>query len=191
MKIKFFVPLIAALTFAVTACDDDKKGSDLYGNDNASGTLPNSPDQVDMSNGPGGSGANGIDENQRPAGVNPDTDVDYSILGNSTVYFEFDKSTIPASERGKLEAVKQWMDANPGRSLFLAGNADKRGTPEYNLALGERRALAVREYLAGLGLQPGNLYTNSYGADRPAMEGDTEEAYAKNRRVMVGVINQK
>jgi outer membrane protein OmpA-like peptidoglycan-associated protein len=190
MKIKFFVPLLAALTFAITACDDDKKGSDLYGSDNASGTLPNSPDQVDMSSG-ANNGVNGIDESQRPAGVNPDTDVDYSILANSTVYFEFDKSTIPASERGKLDAVKQWMDANPGRSLFLAGNADKRGTPEYNLALGERRALAVREYLAGLGLQPGNLYTNSYGADRPAVEGDSEEAYAKNRRVQVGVINQK
>ena len=190
MKIKFFVPLIAALTFAVTACDDDKKGSDLYGNDNASGSLPNSPDTVDMSNGANG-GAGGIDENQRPAGVNPDTDVDYTILANSTVYFEFDKSTIPASERGKLEAVKQWMDANPGRSLFLAGNADKRGTPEYNLALGERRALAVREYLVGLGLPATSLYTNSYGSDRPAIDGDTEEAYAKNRRVEIGVIVQK
>jgi outer membrane protein OmpA-like peptidoglycan-associated protein len=193
MKIKFLVPILALLTFAVTACDDDKKGADIYGGDNASGALPNSPDQLSMGNGNGTdtNGANGIDESQRPAGVNPDTDVDYSTLESSTVYFEFDKSTIPASERGKLEAVKQWMDANPGRSLFLAGHADKRGTPEYNLALGERRALAVREYLAGLGLQPGNLYTNSYGADRPAMEGDTEEAYSKNRRVQIGVINQK
>jgi peptidoglycan-associated lipoprotein len=128
--------------------------------------------------GPGDAG--GIDESPRPAGINPDTDVDYSVLASSTVYFEFDKSTIPASERGKLEAVKQWMDANPGRSLFLAGHADKRGTPEYNRALGERRALAVS-----------NLYTNSYGSDRPAVEGDTEEAYAKNRRVEIGVINQK
>jgi outer membrane protein OmpA-like peptidoglycan-associated protein len=193
MKIKFLVPVLALLTFAVTACDDDKKGSDLYSGDNASGTLPNSPDTLNMANGngPDTSGANGIDESQRPPGVNPDTDVDYSTLESITIYFEFDKSTIPASERGKLEAVKQWMDANPGRSLFLAGNADKRGTPEYNLALGERRALAVREYLAGLGLQAGNLYTNSYGADRPAMEGDSEEAYAKNRRVQIGVINQK
>jgi outer membrane protein OmpA-like peptidoglycan-associated protein len=188
MKIKFLVPLIAALTLALTACDDDKKGSDLYGNDNANGVLPNQSDQVDMAS---KDGTNSIDENQRPAGVNPDTDVDYSILANSTVYFEFDKSTISADQRGKLQAVKEWMDANPGRSLFLAGHADKRGTPEYNRALGERRALAVREYLAGLGLQPGNLYTNSYGSDRPAEQGDTEDAYAKNRRVEVGVINKK
>jgi peptidoglycan-associated lipoprotein len=187
MKIKFLVPLIAVLTLAITACDD-KKGSDLYGNDNTSGALPNSPDQVDLSN---GKGVGSIDENQRPAGVNPDTDVDYSILANSTVYFDFDQSTVRSDQRGKLEAVKQWMDANPGRSLFLAGHADKRGTPEYNRALGERRALAVREYLAGLGLQPGNLNTISYGSDRPAVEGDTDDAYAKNRRVEVGVINQK
>jgi outer membrane protein OmpA-like peptidoglycan-associated protein len=190
MKITYLAPLIAALTLAITACDDDKKGSDVYG-DQGSGSLPNNAsDTVDM-NGANGAGAGGIDENQRPAGVNPDTDVDYSILANSTVYFEFDKSTIPASERPKLEAVKQWMDQNPGRSLFLAGHADKRGTPEYNRALGERRALAVREYLAGLGLPPANLYTNSYGSDRPAVDADTEEAYAKNRRVEVGVINQK
>jgi peptidoglycan-associated lipoprotein len=83
------------------------------------------------------------------------------------------------------------MKSNPGHQLFLAGHADKRGTPEYNRALGERRALAVREYLVGLGLPAGSLYTNSYGSDRPAMDGDTEEAYAKNRRVQVGVIAQK
>jgi peptidoglycan-associated lipoprotein len=193
MKIKFLAPLAAVLTLAVTACDDDKKGADLYGSgDNAALPDNNQGDKLDMGNGASGPGAGGIDENQRlPASVNPDTDVDYSILANSTVYFEFDKSTIPPSERPKLEAVKQWLDQNPGRSLFLAGHTDKRGTPEYNLALGERRALAVREYLAGLGLNPANLFTNSYGADRPAVEGDTEEAYAKNRRVEVGVVNQK
>jgi peptidoglycan-associated lipoprotein len=188
MKITFLAPLLAVLTLALTACDDDKKGSDLYGDQNG-GALPNSSgDQLDMAD---KNGAGGIDENARPAGVNPDTDVDYSILASSTVYFEFDKSTIPAAERGKLDAVKQWMDSNPGRSLFLAGHADKRGTPEYNRALGERRALAVREYLAGLGVPPANMFTTSYGSDRPAVQGDTEEAYAKNRRVEVGVINQK
>ena len=188
MKTKLLVPLFAALTLAITACGDNKKGSDIYG-DNQAGALPNNGDTVDMNGANGGAG--GINESERPAGINPDTDVDYSTLSSSTVYFEFDKSTIPASERGKLEAVKQWLDANPGRSLFLAGHADKRGTPEYNRALGERRALAVREYLAGLGLTPANLYTNSYGSDRPAVQGDDEAAFAKNRRVEIGVINQK
>lgn len=189
MKIKFLLPLVAALTFAITACDDDKKGSDLYNNGDNAALPDNNGDKLNM-NGPD-SATNSITEGGRIPGMNPDTDVDYSTLASSTVYFEFDKSTIPPQERSKLEAVKQWMDANPGRSLFLAGHADKRGTPEYNRALGERRALAVREYLAGLGLPAANLYTNSYGSDKPAMEGDTEEAYAKNRRVEIGVINKK
>ena len=184
MKIKCLVPVFVALTLVFTACSDDKKGSDLYGGGPDNGNLPG--DKVDMDN-PGG----GIPPADRPAGINPDTDVNYQTLASSTVYFEFDKSTISASERSKLETVRQWMEANPGRSLFLAGHADKRGTPEYNRALGERRALAVREYLAGLGMSPGTLFTNSYGSDRPAVEGDTEDAYAKNRRVEIGVINQK
>ena len=98
-------------------------------------------------------------------------------------------STAPSA--ASSHAVSEWFKANPGHSLFLAGHADKRGTPEYNRALGERRALAVREYLVGLGLPAASLYTNSYGSDRPAVDGDTEEAYAKNRRVEIGVIVQK
>ena len=140
---------------------------------------------------PGDTLSTGIQENARPGGnFNPDRDVNYQMLASDTVYFAFDSSTIPAAEQAKLQAVSDWFKANPGHTLFLAGHADKRGTPEYNRALGERRALSVREYLVGLGLPASALYTNSYGADRPAVEGDTEEAYAKNRRVEVGVIIQ-
>jgi peptidoglycan-associated lipoprotein len=137
---------------------------------------------------PGGD-ANGIPPTDR-GNFNPN-DADYTTLASDTVYFAFDSSTIPGAERGKLQAVADWLKSNAGHSLFLAGHADKRGTPEYNRALGERRALAVREYLVGLGLPASSLYTNSYGSDRPAIDGDTEEAYAKNRRVEIGVIVQK
>lgn len=144
------------------------------------GTLPNG-DKVDMTGIPQG----------RPEGINPDKDVNYSTLESNTVYFAFDSSTIPGAERSKLAAAAEWLKANPGHALFLAGHADKRGTPEYNRALGERRALAVREYLVGLGLPAASLFTISYGSDRPAVQGDTEQAYAKNRRVQIGVIVQK
>jgi len=184
MKIKCLAPLLVALTLVFTACSDDKKGSDIYNGGADGGNLPG--DKVNLDN----AGA-GIPPADRPAGINPDTDVNYQTLASSTIYFDFDKSTINAGERGKLETVRQWLEANPGRELFLAGHADKRGTPEYNRALGERRALAVREYLAGLGINPASLFTNSYGSDRPAVDGDTEDAYAKNRRVEIGVINQK
>ena len=172
---------LIGLTLALAACSDSDKGhySDL-GGDNG-GNLPsdnlNTQDNTSLA------------ENARPPGnFNPDTDVDYTTLNAETIYFAFDSSNIPGQERAKLQQVADWMKANPGRSLFLAGHADKRGTPEYNRALGERRALSVREYLVGLGLPATSLYTNSYGSDRPAVDSDTEEAYAKNRRVQVGII---
>lgn len=167
-------PLLIALTFVVASCADSKKG-DHY-TDIGSDNLPG--DQVDTT---------GIPQSTR-GNFNPETDVNYETLQADTIYFAFDSSTVPSSERAKLQQVSEWMKANPDHSLFLAGHADKRGTPEYNRALGERRALAVREYLVGLGIPPASLYTNSYGADRPAVQGDTEEAYAKNRRVQVGVV---
>jgi outer membrane protein OmpA-like peptidoglycan-associated protein len=181
-------PLLLGLTLALAACADSDKGhySDLGGSDNG-GNLPG-----DTVNTQGADAGMGIPPGPRPGGnFNPDTDVNYETLDADTIYFAFDSSTIPGQERGKLGQISDWMKANPGHSLFLAGHADKRGTPEYNRALGERRALAVREYLVGLGLPAESLYTNSYGADRPAVDGDSEEAYAKNRRVQVGVIEQK
>jgi peptidoglycan-associated lipoprotein len=178
------LPLLIALTIALAACGDDKNGhfTDV-GPDGA--PLPGGgTDQLAANN-----GDSGIPPSAR-GNFDPNS-ADYQTLASDTVYFDFDKSTISGSERGKLQAVSEWFKANPGHSLFLAGHADKRGTPEYNRALGERRALAVREYLVGLGLPAATLYTNSYGADRPAVDGDTEEAYAKNRRVEIGVVVQK
>ena len=176
MNKKCLATVLFLSTLLLAACSGHK-GSDNSGEDNS--PLPGEGDTL----------STGIQENARPGGnFNPDQDVNYQMLASDTVYFAFDSSTIPAAEQGKLQAVSDWFKANPGHSLFLAGHADKRGTPEYNRALGERRALAVREYLVGLGLPPAQLYTNSYGSDRPAIDGDTEEAYAKNRRVEIGVV---
>lgn len=176
MNKKYLAPMLIALTVALTACADSKKGDNYtgMGGDNLPG------DQVNL--GAGG----GIPPSR--GNFNPETDVNYETLQADTIYFAFDSSTVSSSERAKLQQVSEWMKANPDHSLYLAGHADKRGTPEYNRALGERRALAVREYLVGLGIPATALYTNSYGADRPAVQGDTEDAYAKNRRVQVGVV---
>jgi peptidoglycan-associated lipoprotein len=184
MNTKCRLPLLFALTIALAACGEDKDHNYTgMGGDNG-GALPGGTDTVNA-----GDAGSGIPPSPR-GNFNPDS-ADYQTLASDTVYFDFDKSTIGGSERGKLQAVADWFKANPEDSLFLAGHADKRGTPEYNRALGERRALAVREYLVGLGLPAASLYTNSYGSDRPAVDGDTEEAYAKNRRVEIGVIVQK
>ena len=175
--------LLTTLTVALAACDDDKNGNYTgMGGDNGGG-LPNQ----DTVNGSDVSG--GIPPTAR-GNFNPN-DADYQTLASDTVYFDFDKSTISGSERTKLDAVSQWFKSNPGHSLFLAGHADKRGTPEYNRALGERRALAVREYLVGLDYPPGRFTPTATRSDRPAVDGDTEEAFAKNRRVEIGVVVEK
>jgi peptidoglycan-associated lipoprotein len=181
MKISSRLALVCALTLAVSACSDDKNNPNYgsLGNDGGGSGLPS--DQVNTT----GGGDSGIPPQR---GDFDPSRVDNSTLASDTIYFDFDKSTISGEERGKLDAVSQWFKSNPGHSLFLAGHADKRGTPEYNRALGERRALAVREYLVGLGLPAEQLFTNSYGSDRPAVDGDTEEAFAKNRRVEIGVV---
>ena len=185
MKTTYRLPLLLALTLALAACGDDKDAN-YTGQGENGGALPANGGQDQLNpNDQGG----GIPPGPR-GNFNPN-DADYQTLASDTVYFDFDQSTISGAERGKLAAVGEWFKANPGHSLFLAGHADKRGTPEYNRALGERRALAVREYLAGLGLPADVLFTNSYGSDRPAIDGDTEEAFAKNRRVEIGVIVQK
>jgi peptidoglycan-associated lipoprotein len=184
MNIKYRLPLLFALTLVLAACGDEKDQNYTGMGDNGGG-LPNGGSDTLNPNDAGG----GIPPSPR-GNFNPDN-ADYQTLASDTIYFDFDKSTISSAERAKLDAVSEWFKANPGDALFLAGHADKRGTPEYNRALGERRALAVREYLVGLGLPAASLYTNSYGSDRPAVDGDTEEAYAKNRRVEIGVIVQK
>ncbi len=184
MNKKYLAPLLLASTLILTACPDTSKNGNYTGMGGDDGsTMPG--DNVNTSD-------NGsIPLSRPPNGFNPETDVNHDILAADTVYFAFDSSVVPAAERNKLQQVSDWLKANPGHSLYLAGHADKRGTPEYNRALGERRALSVREYLAGLGVPAATLFTNSYGADRPAVQGDTEEAYAKNRRVEIGVIEQK
>jgi len=177
MNKKCLAPLLIVATLTLAACQSDKdKNYSGMGGD-GDGSMPG--DKVNMGDGGGIPPQRGD--------FNPDQ-ADYQTLSSDTVYFAFDSSTIPGAERTKLAHVAEWMKANPGHSLFLAGHADKRGTPEYNRALGERRALAVREYLAGLGLPAVSLFTNSYGSDRPLVPGDSEEAYAKNRCVQIGVV---
>lgn len=99
-----------------------------------------------------------------------------------TIYFAYESSVIGMSERQKLQQVAQYLKSNPGFGLIIEGNCDERGSEEYNRALGERRALAAKDCLVNLGIDAGRCKTISYGEDRPAVKGNTEAAYAKNRR---------
>ena len=103
------------------------------------------------------------------------------------VYFDFDSSSIKASERAKLTQVADYLRTNPSHSLILEGHCDWRGTPEYNLALGERRSGSVNQYLATLGVPAERLETLSKG-DLNAIEGASEAQMAEDRRVEFLVV---
>lgn len=98
------------------------------------------------------------------------------------VYFEFDSSVILPDQRDKLDQIATYLQDNPEVTLLVEGHTDSRGTDEYNIALGERRAQVVQDYLLRLGVDGARLSTISYGEERPAADGEEEEAWAKNRR---------
>jgi peptidoglycan-associated lipoprotein len=100
-----------------------------------------------------------------------------------TVYFEFDQATLSDLAKTALVRNAEWLRSHPDARVQVEGNADERGTPEYNLALGERRAVAVKTYLASLGVDSSRLVTISYGEEQPADTGHGEEAWTQNRRV--------
>jgi len=111
-------------------------------------------------------------------GMIPDRDT----FKANTVHFDFDSAAIKPTERSKIDAVAQVLKSKPNTKVQVEGHCDERGTEEYNRALGERRALAVREYLINAGISADRIFTISYGEDRPVDPGHNEAAWAKNRR---------
>ena len=100
-----------------------------------------------------------------------------------TVYFEFDQATLSDTAKDTLVRNAEWLRSNANARVQVEGNADERGSNEYNLALGEHRAAAVRSYLTSLGIDGGRLVIISYGEERPADSGHGEDSWVKNRRV--------
>ena len=98
------------------------------------------------------------------------------------VFFDFDKSDLTPEAQATIEAVVAWMRSNPDVTLTIEGHCDERGTREYNLALGERRANSVRSYMEALGIDGSRLSIISFGKERPAVLGSNESAWAQNRR---------
>jgi len=117
-----------------------------------------------------------------PANLHDGWIKDAEALKAQTVHFDFDSSVIKASEKPKVAAVADYLKANKGKAVLVEGNCDERGTEGYNMSLGERRALAVREELIGLGIGATEVDTISYGKDRPVDPGHDESAWKKNRR---------
>jgi len=108
-----------------------------------------------------------------------------SPLFKKVIYFDYDSSEILDEYRGIIEAHAAYLAAQPGASVDLEGHTDERGSREYNLALGERRALTVGRMMVLLGATDGQIRTVSYGEEQPAAEGDDESAWRLNRRVEI------
>ena len=114
-----------------------------------------------------------------------------AAAGSDTVYFEFDSYALDEASRQTAGAQAEWLSRYPRVTALVEGHADERGTREYNLALGERRANAVRSFLAAQGVDSSRLSIISYGKERPAVDGHDEEAWAKNRRAKTVVSGAK
>jgi len=117
---------------------------------------------------------------------------DRTTFAADTVYFDFDRAVIKPSEESKLQDIANHFKSDSTDALIIDGNCDERGTEKYNLSLGERRALAAREFLANLGVDPQRIKTVTHGASKPVDPGHNEEAWKKNRRDdMVLILPQR
>lgn len=134
----------------------------------------------------GGSSGDAVPTNNYAMGESTTADLQAYLQNEigDRVYFDTNKYNVNASSAFILESQANWLKATPGFTVILEGHCDDRGTRDYNLALGDRRANAIKDFLISLGVDGSRIQTISYGKERPAAEGNTSEAWAENRRVV-------
>ena len=155
------IPVLAAAVLLSVSCASKKKVEAAGGAEG--GTMDSSINSKDMNFDPAGSDSG-------------------KIQGLETVHFDLDSSSLTSNARHELAANADWIKSHSAITVQIEGHCDKRGSNEYNLALGERRAKAVKKYLIGLGIDSKRLTVISYGEEKPIDSADSEDAYAKNRR---------
>ncbi len=138
---------------------------------------------VDMSSsgGMGGSSSTGM-MSDRVGGLGPGSSEDFTVNVGDRVFFALDRFQLSSEARDTLEKQSDWLRRYPDVVITIAGHTDERGTREYNLALGEKRASAVKNYLVALGVDPNRIKTLTYGKERPVDPRSYEEAWSRNRR---------
>jgi peptidoglycan-associated lipoprotein len=179
----FRVALSLFLVFSLANCASKKKNKD-------GGVSILQPDQ----------GADGVSKDGTPFDATNSQDVGLSLAtsgsdtgqyqGLYTVNFEYDKARLTDEARALLASNVEWIKSNSGKIVQLEGHCDERGSTEYNLALGDRRARAVKDYLVSLGIDGNNLVVISYGKEKLIDASGTESAHSKNRRVNFVPIEQ-
>lgn len=163
------LPVVVAAAFLLAACSsasDDTMESD------STGAAPAASS----------GGAAPVETMPNTTGPEKGSQLDLEINVGDRVHFDFDRSTLSGDARRQVERWAAWMEVYPVVRIMIEGHADERGTREYNLALGERRANAAREYLVSLGIDPNRVRTVSFGKERPENPGSFETAWAQNRR---------
>jgi peptidoglycan-associated lipoprotein len=119
---------------------------------------------------------------QQAPGILPGSVQDFKVNVGDTVHFAYNEYNVEDQDKSTLQKQATWLNRYPGVQITIEGDCDERGTREYNLALGARRANAVKEYLVSLGVNNGRLQTVSYGKERPICTESSEDCYAQNRR---------
>lgn len=170
MRFQFAALVLAG--FVLVACETtpDESGS-------ASGTGAATPAPA-SSSAPAGS----VSSQPLLGGVQPGSPEDLAVNVGDRVLFGFDRYDLSSDARDTLEKQSTWLKRYPNGAITISGHADERGTREYNLALGERRATAVKNYLVALGIDPSRIKTISYGKERPVDPRSSADAWASNRR---------
>lgn len=163
---------VLTLAFSVTNCASKKKSSS-----DSSVLEPDGGDPMSQGGVLDATGMN--DQALNPSASGSDAG---AIPGLYTVTFPYDNSNLTDDAKQKLASNAEWMNANPNIKVQIEGHCDERGSIEYNLALGERRAKSVKNYLVSLGVSASQLMTISYGEERLLSYGDSDSDHAKNRR---------
>ena len=175
MRFKILTMFAAALI--VSAC---------AGNSSDTGTGSSGGSSADNSAVSSGSSSPAVSSSEIK-GPQPGTQDALLVDVGDRVFYATDSSRLSAEARKTVDVLAMWLNSNPSVTLTLEGHADERGTREYNLALGERRANAVRDYLIDLGVNANRLQTISFGKERPAILGSNEAAWSQNRRAVFSV----
>ncbi|PLX97169.1 MAG: peptidoglycan-associated lipoprotein [Desulfuromonas sp.] len=194
----FTIILLAGCLLASGCTKKPTTGSllDTPGGDSGSSAsaAPSGADPATSGSTSAGSGLSGSSMSEEPvaddgsmtgssaSGIDSAAGSDATITGFTPVYFDFDQYTLTLSSRESLSNNASFLRANPGMNVTIEGHCDERGSDQYNIALGERRAQAAQNYLISLGVERSRVNVVSYGEEMPANPGHDESAWAENRR---------
>ena len=175
-----------AVAFFVAACETASQiTTDSAGDSTASSSSSTASASGSSSSGSSGSSSASSTSSSSAsssAAAGTDSAADKLASIGNTVYFSYDSAALDGNSQATLYRQAAFLNGNPSLTVTIEGHCDERGTREYNLALGERRAAAARDYLLAQGVDPARIKVISYGKERPAMAGSNEESWAKNRR---------